>query len=271
MNLEQEIKLSDKQASVLHLLWTGGWDSTFRLLQLLFQEEKFVKPYYVIRPQPSTGKEIDTIHNIRRNISRNYPKAAQLIRPVEYINVDNIKPDPKIKQAYDSIKKSAYIAPQYEMFARYCKQNGLENLEIGIEKGTRSHQLIEDFVKESEVSKFKVDRNLAPQPFYDLFKYFNFPLLKYTKLDMEAVAREQGWLELMKMTWFCRRPKNGHPCGFCGPCTDVVIDGLGWRLPVRARIIANIQLPFRKWWRNNYQKQNEGVFKQVPKLFRGRF
>ena len=30
------------------LLWTGGWDSTFRLLSLLLREQREVQPYYIL-------------------------------------------------------------------------------------------------------------------------------------------------------------------------------------------------------------------------------
>ncbi len=33
---------------ITHLFWTGGWDSTFRLLQLLLDEHKAVQTYYLL-------------------------------------------------------------------------------------------------------------------------------------------------------------------------------------------------------------------------------
>ena len=252
------------------MLWTGGWDSTFRLLQLLFHERKVVQPHYVITSQECTGKEITTINNIRRKLAREHPEVKELLLPVKYPNIDLIERYEDIRKGYEHIKESIYISPQYVWFARYCNEYNL-NLEIGIEKGGRSHQMLEDFVRENTDSVFKVDKKWTPESFYKIFKYFQFPLINYTKLDMEREAREQGWLEIMKMTWFCRRPKKGKPCGFCGPCTDVVVDGLGWRLPLKSRIIANIQLPFRNWWRQNYEKQSMGIFKYISELFAGRY
>ena len=32
----------------INLFWTGGWDSTYRLLYLLIVEKKYVQPYYII-------------------------------------------------------------------------------------------------------------------------------------------------------------------------------------------------------------------------------
>ena len=238
--------MSDK----IDLLWTGGWDSTFRLLQLLFIEEKAVKPHYIVKYQECTGKEIDTIHNIIRLISRQYPEKKELLLPIHYISVGEIKENKRITDEYKEIIKTKKLNRQYENFARYCEQLGLSSMELGI----LSNETFEEFISDTVI-----------------FKYFEFPLLGYTKKEMAAIAEKNGWNELMKMTWFCRRPVNGHPCGLCGPCTDVVKAGMGWRLPLKARAIANIQLPFRKWWRNNYQKQNKGVLKYVPRLMKDRF
>jgi hypothetical protein len=44
-----------------NLLWTGGWDSTFQLLQLLFIHRRRVTPYYLVDEEsPSLSIEIRT-------------------------------------------------------------------------------------------------------------------------------------------------------------------------------------------------------------------
>lgn len=254
----------------VRLLWTGGWDSTFRLLQLLLSEKKMVQPHYVIIPQECAGTEIDTIHNIRRQLSRQYPETRDLLLPIEFIDSGKIKPNEKITAAYDAIKEKMYIAVQYEVIARYCEQNGYERMEIGIEKNSHSHRVINDYLTDDEVSVFKIDKEKSPESFYDLFRQIRFPLLEYDKIDMENVARERNWIDVMNMAWFCRRPSKGRPCGFCGPCTDVLIDGMGWRLPLRARLFAYIQLPFRKWWRRNYDKRSTKMYQQVKTLLKNK-
>jgi hypothetical protein len=120
------------------------------------------------------------------------------------------------------------------------------------------------------LTDYKVDEQKAPKPIFDLLKYFEFRLVDFEKFEMDDISIEKGWDEIMNITWFCRRPKNGKPCGFCGNCTDTLLHGLGKRLPLKARIIAYIQLPFRKWWRNNYQKQNKGAFRYIKKALKHR-
>ena len=232
---------SEFYKQVTHLFWTGGWDSTFRLLQLLFLEKKTVQPHYLIRPQECTGKEIDTIHKIERQILRDHPETEELLLPIKFFNVEHLKPDIEISSAYNRIKDRQYISIQYQMLARYCKQEGLESVELGV-LGRETFEYFKTITT--------------------IFRYFEFPILGLTKPEMARISDKNGWIKYMKMTGFCRRPKKGKPCGICGPCSDAVIMGVGWRLPMKARIIANIQIPFRKWWRNNYKKQNSGAFKK---------
>jgi len=50
----------------VNLLWTGGWDSTFRLLYLVFVEKRRVQPYYIVDTERrSTLNELKTMHLIR--------------------------------------------------------------------------------------------------------------------------------------------------------------------------------------------------------------
>ena len=56
--------LSDKEN--VALLWTGGWDSTFQLLQLLIIHRRRVTPFYLLdEERRSTGVEIRTIKRIK--------------------------------------------------------------------------------------------------------------------------------------------------------------------------------------------------------------
>ena len=49
----------------VNLLWTGGWDSTFRLLQLLLLHRVAVAPHYLEDPtRASTQIELETMARI---------------------------------------------------------------------------------------------------------------------------------------------------------------------------------------------------------------
>ena len=57
---------------MVKLLWTGGWDSTFRLIQLAVKGAK-VQPYYIIlEDRRSTLKEIGQMSRIKKDLELKY-------------------------------------------------------------------------------------------------------------------------------------------------------------------------------------------------------
>ena len=62
--------MDDTRAPSVHLLWTGGWDSTFRLLQLLLQQRVPVVPHYLVDDtRPSAQTELRTMACIRDRLA----------------------------------------------------------------------------------------------------------------------------------------------------------------------------------------------------------
>jgi len=235
------------------LFWTGGWDSTFRLLQLLLEEKQVVQTYYVVRAEQSTGQEIDAMNKIRRYLYRNYDFTRDLLKTIKYVNMNEIVEVPEIRERYNELKKDKKVNIQYVLLAELCHQLGIEDVELGIEGAqTPNHA---DFF----------DKNCP------IFKNFSYKITHLDKKKMEKIARQKGWLEVMKLTVFCRRPKRGRPCGLCGPCADAVKEGLGWRLPLRSRVIAYLQIPFRRYWREKYGDRDNSLLKFVPKILKGRY
>ena len=228
------------------LLWTGGWDSTFRLLQLLFEEKVMVQPHYLMRSEQSSGKEIDTMVKIRRHLSRRHPETRKLLKPLFINDAKSIPVYPDIDELHKKLCEKMKVNSQYKELACYCRYMNVKNVELSI------------VALEKEIIDSK------------LFDCFSFPLLNKTKLEMYEKALNNSWMDNMKKTWFCRRPVKGKACGICGPCTDVIEMGMSWRLPMKARIIGYIQLPFRKWWRNNYEKQSSGPSKKLFELLKHR-
>ena len=239
--------MEETNKKVVHLLWTGGWDSTFRLLELLFEERRIVQPHYVMRSEQCSGTEIDTMAKIRRHLSRNYPEQRKFLQPLIIKDDISIKPNQKIAEEFEKLNKEIKINEQYQILARYCVQKK---------------------ISEAELSIIALEKDIINSGF---FGTFTFPLLDMTKKEMLLKAKQNGWMEIMKMTSFCRRPKNGRPCGLCGPCTDALESGLIFRLPIRSRIVGFLQLPFRRWWRNNYHKQSNRYFEWIKKVLKGKY
>ena len=115
----QQIKLDSDTKS---LFWTGGYDSTFRLCQLLLDERKKVKPIYItssdvdspssdrIQHRRSREAEVRTMKNIRKILYHDYPFTRQLLLPTLYVN--QIRPNREVDQ------KNRYIHYVLTKFGR---------------------------------------------------------------------------------------------------------------------------------------------------------
>ena len=238
----------------VNLLWTGGWDSTFRLLQLSEKKVEINLFYFIDRKRKSTPIEIKKMKEILMRISELKHTKAK-INDIIYIEVEKIKNEMKNQKITDSSRylvKKYRIGTQYEWFALFCNYNEFD-MEIGIEKPLSTvgdaifgegGSLLE--IKEKTFQdRLKVDISFKNEIYY-LMKNFIFPLTKLTKKDMEKISREKGWIEIMKLTWFCHQPINGKPCGYCNPCLDAMKYGMSWRMPLISKIRYYLIYPVKK-------------------------
>ena len=240
---------------IVHLFWTGGWDSTFRLVQLLVTTDKMVQPHYIIRHEESTGIEINTMSSIQRKISRGYPDIRSRLLPTIFIDRGLIKKFEDEDSQIDELREHYKINEQYIIMAQYCRQFGINEIEVSLTSIS------------GEMESFKYFKKVG------LFNCFKYPLIDISKKEMLEIAKKNGWDELLNLTSFCRRPiVKIKPCGTCGPCHDAVISGLGYRLPLISRIKAYMLIPLRKYWRTNYSNnKNSFIFKHIEKKFKNRF
>ena len=240
------------------LFWTGGLDSTFRLIQLLKTTTHMVQPHYIVRHEASTGVEIDTMIRIRRFTISKYPEVRSRFLPTIYYNEDCIPTYKEIDEEIEEIRKITKVNEQYQILSRYCRKFNIEKIEVCYEQDLYPNP--EDIC----VSKYFGNS--------EVFKSFRNSLEKITKNGCYKIARTDSWDDILKMTSFCRRPRiRIHACGTCGPCVDVVRNGMGFRLSLWPRIKAIMEIPFRNYYRRNYLKQNKTwFFKLIKQKFEHR-
>lgn len=226
-----------------NLLWTSGWDSTFRLLQIILIEKETVQPIYVIdKSRKSLHMEIEAINTITEKIKELHFKAYKRILPVWYVE-DSLTIDKEIEKSSQRIKSLTKMGTQYDWLAQFCKNHNLKNIEMSIDKNTNidsfTHFLVTNYIEtDYNNSKSKELYNTIDI----MFKYFSFPIINLSKQEMNIISKSNNWENIMILTWFCHRPVKNKPCGKCVPCTAVIKKKMGFRIPVVNRMKGYLKI-----------------------------
>jgi hypothetical protein len=102
-------------------------------------------------------------------------------------------------------------------------------------------RFIQFFSRVGNSHVFTYNPALKDKPEYVFLKYFSYPLMDFTKKDVQKIAEEKGWLPIMKLTWFCYTPLFGKiPCGVCEPCQQTIGEGMDWRFPIMTRYLHKV-------------------------------
>ncbi len=252
----------------VNLLWTGGWDSSFRLLQLLLIHNRTVQPHYIIDPhRRSTGVELETMHRIKRALFSSHPETKRLLLPTKLKDRFDIQPMPDVTEAYVSvcermrISKGGYLGHQYDWLTRYCAEQEVNAMELCIELESRPYKALAAYVENSgseEEPVWRVNSKFSDSDEYKLFQYFVFPLFQLSKQEMEHRAKRYSFDELMYITCFCHEPRaDNSPCGVCNPCISAIKEGFGKRIPFMGRMRYHFYetLLHRKYLKEKYFMQ----------------
>jgi 7-cyano-7-deazaguanine synthase in queuosine biosynthesis len=238
--------------SVTNLLWTGGWDSTFRLLWLVVVLRSAVRAWYLIDgDRISTFEEIKTIDKIKKMILAKYPWSRELLAPVEFKLISEIKPNQRVTDKFKALLLiDSKLGGQYEWLARFAEESGLPYLEMSAQRDSVPNcpgsvpNLIEPYVvKRSDGADGYYELVENPEnPNVDIFRGFRFPLFNLTKLEMQELAQEYGFTDIMEQTWFCNSQlADGSACGTCSPCSYLMKEGFSKRIPLRGRMRYHIK------------------------------
>lgn len=207
----------------VRLLWTGGWDSTFRLLHLLLVQGRAVQPIYVVNPERASAMlEVRTMEVIRAGVLDRVADRSLLAPTQVHLWADH-PPTDQLREAYDAIAAHEHIGIQYLHLAAVAEALGWEDVEMGV---------------------ISADRWGARSggPGSTLFRRFAFPVLDLPKEAMGRIAREHGFYDLLVQRWFCQTPLWGLACGVCRPCRMANRDGVRFASPVAVQV--------RRAWRD---------------------
>ena len=210
----------------IQLLWTGGFDSTFRLLQLLIENRYYIRPIYVIDDnRRSTLQEIKTIKKLLELIKEMYPAQYDNLLPIEIL----LKPGQKLCEQsiyftyFTEFQKLGRIGHQYLWLPIIADLNSLTELELSTEKLDSAtvedtwaeivYPLLHGTGHERRVATYSTNDEK-----FKLFAHFRFPISDITKDDMYMIAENLGFQDILNHTWHCHYPIFNRPCGLCRPC-----------------------------------------------------
>ncbi|MDR0886323.1 MAG: 7-cyano-7-deazaguanine synthase [Clostridiales Family XIII bacterium] len=239
-----------KEAIPIYILWTGGYDSTFSLIQFLLKTETHIQPLYIHDSErASTSIEIKTMQHLREMIAQKFPHTVGRILPTKYIMIEEIPENREVTERFNLLLQKAHIGSQYDFITRYLVSVGLTNVNLSMERAPDKkniHVGLSLMLKDS-VEAFD-DHGMTNYRLIDayqdapesIFYIYNFPTAKFTKVDMMNIAKEKGFAEILLSTWFCFNPtKKMQPCGFCNPCRQVRESGLKRHLPGKLQSKVN--------------------------------
>ena len=229
------------------IFWTGGWDSTFRMLQLS-EKKVHVRPMYVRDSnRRSSATELKRMDQILSAIRAR--RGVALIEDIEVIEKEELLSEyhnDAISAAWFRMNGRIALGSQYEWFALLCKARGIV-AELGLEDSSRSRavQAISTgcvLCPCDEGAAVGKRMKVTPKPgcescdAYILFKDVRMGVIDIHKEEMLEVAKAKGWDDITNLTWFCFNPINGKPCGVCNPCRDAMNEGMGWRMPTVSKV-----------------------------------
>ena len=223
---------------IVRIFWSGGFDSSFRMVQLSKQNVT-IQPYYIWNDlDRRKQRELHAIASITEDIENN-PETNCTILPLIKKCVEDIPHDKQILEAYTRLRKNGRLATQYYWFASFCKAENIFGVELGLEKDEHSNLMrcIDacgkvTAINEGSISYYIVDSAESSRDLSLVLGRFRFPipLCDTTKKQLVELYKEYGYGHVIDKTWFCGRPINGEPCGTCAPCRNTIKAGMQFRL-----------------------------------------
>jgi len=232
----------------INIFWTGGLDSTFRVVELS-QCQCTIQPYYIILgKRKSLQYEINAIKTISRILRKDKRTKAELLDPI-IVDEEEIPRDNNIFDSWLRLMRGA--SWQYYVLAKYVNQHHLE-MEMSFRfspNGSVARVIGETLLKPHSDPNYNVlviDKALANQDTMTIFGNSCFPKSLYHKNKREEIdiLRNEGYGKVVKHVWFCFDPMWGYPCGHCFPCCSFEKEGV--KLPRIGKMVYAINSYFKK-------------------------
>jgi hypothetical protein len=90
----------------IKILWTGGWDSTFRVLYAALVDGKRVEPHYIVDTgRPSSLHELRAISEIRRVLKTSNKEGYKRVSGLQISSANEIPEDMEVTNSWRQLKQ----------------------------------------------------------------------------------------------------------------------------------------------------------------------
>lgn len=176
----------NKEESAVNILWTGGWDSTFRIVELS-RTNTVIQPIYVIdHNRKSKEYEIDAMNKIVKALQNKKETQAKFF-PIKFWKLEDIPQDEEISKAYKEIYSKTHLGSQHEWLAWLGKI--YPGMEMGTEAGTPETSHIIDAISRycdleiiDGIGRIKPETSTKEGRL--VLGWFTFPIITRTERDM---------------------------------------------------------------------------------------
>lgn len=226
-----------------NLFWTGGFDSTFRLLQLIEDEKvKSINLFYLALnidnienssvKRQSIKNEIKSISKILALIDtsklekfsiygnqKDLIEYALILSEYKFINFiirDEIKYSNDIINAYATLYDIGVFhreKTQYGSITQLINELDIK-AEVCIEKDGGIYQFLQEVVDK----KGKLLPDTTNSEIYYIFGKYEMPLFWIDKRQMIEESSKKNWIIILNETWSCWYPAENKECGYCFAC-----------------------------------------------------
>lgn len=231
---------------IKNLFWTGGFDSTFRLLQLVDNKNiKDINLFYISNKIDSR-QEVEILHVQRESQEFELSTMSRILSVIDtskikkftiwgtndtllycsmifdfqfmnYIQRDSIEYSDKVKvNQFDLWYNLITSRPvmQYGAISQILEELDIE-AEICLEKGGGIWSNTVKYFESMDGDKV-IFRPFQGQK---AFERYLMPLYDTDRQQMIKISIENEWVDILYNTWSCWYPVDRKPCGVCDMCS----------------------------------------------------
>lgn len=221
---------------VVAVFWTGGWDSTMRVLDLVVHYGCRVQPIYIVdRTRRSWSIELERMDLIREKLQSDYPDRASGLLPMNRIELSDLDTSKLENHPYFDFAERFNTSPQYAFLSLVSEAAGYPKIEVAMhaEDNASDFEILRENVREVhlgcgattlEMSEI-TDPQTPTERAMKVFDTYRLPYLFTHPNELAEMAKSHGLNSMLGLTFTCRIPFRGEPCGVCETCRYAISAG----------------------------------------------